>query len=221
MTDNNYDKKSASIREIDDIHDILGQWLRFAEMQIHTLGALRLEITRTSTLVEDSAIDLSQRFRQLVDISEHQAEFFVNSDAIERQHDVSEGNSSINKISTMCIDWHSLRDDRMRSSVSEIIVGLQYQDRAKQQLEHVIDSLNMIAVGLGELTDRTHSAAPEVISAQNIDWFDQLLTRFTLSDLRERFVRRLMMEGIVVDDHSATGPPTECGTGVVDDITLF
>ena len=126
MTDNNYNQAPVSIREVGDIHDILGQWLRFAEMQIHTLGALRLEITRTSTLVEDSAIDLSQRFRQLVDISEHQAEFFVNSDAIEHQSDVSEGNSSINKIMTMSIDWNSLRDDRMISSISEIIVGLQY-----------------------------------------------------------------------------------------------
>ena len=67
MTDNNSDQASILIRKVGDTHDILGQWLHFAEIQIHTLGALRLEIARTSTLVEDSAIDLSQRFRQLVD----------------------------------------------------------------------------------------------------------------------------------------------------------
>ena len=109
----------------------------------------------------------------------------------------------------------------MSATIGRMIMGMQFQDRAKQQLEHVGDSMNIIVAALGELSDQTRAALPDVVPPPAMDWLDQLLARFTLSELRERFVRCLMLEGIVIDEPGVTDTSAAGGRGGGDDIELF
>ena len=196
--------------------DILGQWLRFAEMQVHTLAALGHEITRTSMLVEDSAIELSQKFHGLVGMLEQHSRDDNTSFAV-----VSGKGAGLLGCSDEAFSETQQCGTSVSSTIGEMIIGMQYQDRAKQQLEHVIDSLNIMSVGLDELTSRTRMVAPGVVPSQSIDWFDHLLSRFTLSELRERFVRRMMQEGFVMVDKNTPPSATELENKIADDIVLF
>ena len=54
-------------------YELLGQWIGFADLQRHTMDALRSEIERTSELVEDSTLDLSRRFRELAETAREQS----------------------------------------------------------------------------------------------------------------------------------------------------
>ncbi len=220
----------------DTAHDLLGQWLGFTEMQGHTLAALEHEIERTSTLVEDSTIDLSRRFQELAESAREQAEHVNRIVAMARFVDIDGDKVPLGELVVSAQKTRSATQNErinavlettsssatdMSATIGRMIMGMQYQDRAKQQLEHVGDSLNVIAAGLLELTDRTRAALPDVVLPPAMDWLDQLLARFTLSDLRERFIRRLMLEGIVVDEPGAAGTLAGGGSGAGDDIELF
>ena len=52
---------------------LIGRWIGFANVQRQTLDALSTELGRTSTLVEDSTLDLSRRFRELAETSREQS----------------------------------------------------------------------------------------------------------------------------------------------------
>ncbi len=55
-------------------YELLGQWIGFADVQRHTMDVLRVEVERTSVLVEDSTLDLSRRFQELAMSAREQSE---------------------------------------------------------------------------------------------------------------------------------------------------
>lgn len=92
----------------------------------------------------------------------------------------------------------------MSHTIGHMVTGMQFQDLTKQRLEGVCDSLGVIAAGLADLEDRTRAEMPpdEDIPVPQ-EWLDNLLGRFKLSEMRVRFVRRLLLEGSALDEHGA------------------
>ena len=81
---------------------------------------------------------------------------------------------------------------------------MQFQDLAKQRLDHVIDGMTVISAGLGELGGRTRAALPAGAEAAfPQEWLDRLLSGMTLSELRQRFVRRMLLDGTALDTNGA------------------
>jgi methyl-accepting chemotaxis protein len=89
--------------------------------------------------------------------------------------------------------------------IGAIVTGLQFQDRAKQRLEHVMDTLHLVGDALLELHRETSVAAPDAVpdAEANAAWLKSVLARYTLGEMRERFVARLL------DTERSEGEPPE------------
>jgi methyl-accepting chemotaxis protein len=88
--------------------------------------------------------------------------------------------------------------------INQVITRMQFQDLAKQRLDHVIDGMTVILAGLDELGGRTRAALPPGAEAAfPQEWLDRLLSGMTLSELRQRFVRRMLLDGTALDTNGA------------------
>lgn len=112
--------------------------------------------------------------------------------------------------------------NEMSHTIGHMVTGMQFQDLTKQRLEAVGDSLTVMAAGLEELEDRTRGCLPagSAIPVPQA-WLDHLLDRFRLSDMRQRFVRKLLMEGTALDLHGALDVDAGQDDSSGGDIELF
>ncbi|WP_448189303.1 methyl-accepting chemotaxis protein [Azospirillum sp. sgz301742] len=110
----------------------------------------------------------------------------------------------------------------MSQTIGHMVTGMQFQDLTKQRLEAVGDSLNVMGAGLEELEARTRgNLPPGTDSVTPQAWLDHLLERFRLSDMRQRFVRKLLMEGTALDLHGALDVDAGQDDSSGGDIELF
>ncbi len=110
----------------------------------------------------------------------------------------------------------------MSGSIGHMVTGMQFQDLTKQRLEAINDSLAIMVAGLGELEDRTRGELPVSLGAQvPQEWLDALLGRFKLSEMRQRFVRKLLLEGTALDEHGALDVDAGHDDSSGGDIELF
>ncbi len=95
---------------------------------------------------------------------------------------------------TAILDESSTASDEIAETVSGLVTGAQFQDRASQHLAHVADALQAVgamATGLGEETRAGVPELPEPDAAAEHALIDRLLHGQTLSAVRRRFVDRL------------------------------
>lgn len=79
------------------------------------------------------------------------------------------------------------------ADVDGMITGIQFQDRTRQRLEHVVDTLHVIDQALEEIKSSTATALPELaVGVPDTEWVKKLLDRFTMSEMRARFVAQLL-----------------------------
>ncbi len=110
----------------------------------------------------------------------------------------------------------------MSATIGRMVTGMQFQDLTKQRLEAVSDSLTIVSAGLEDLEDRTRGAMPAGMDADVPQaWLDELLGRFKLSDMRQRFVRKLLLEGTALDEHGALDVAAGQDDSADGDIELF
>lgn len=110
----------------------------------------------------------------------------------------------------------------MSSTIAHVITGMQFQDLTKQRIEAINDSLAIMSAGLGELETRIRAQVPPAIGAREPqEWLNQLMGRFTLSEMRERFVRRLLLEGTALDENGVLDLDAAGGSSAGGDIELF
>ncbi|CAO3448186.1 Methyl-accepting chemotaxis transducer domain protein [Azospirillum argentinense] len=110
----------------------------------------------------------------------------------------------------------------MSSTISRMVTGMQFQDLTKQRLEAINDSLAIMAEGLNELENRTRVEMPASLGPQvPQEWLDELLGRFKLSEMRQRFVRRLLLEGTALDEHGVLDVDAGQDDSSGGDIELF
>jgi len=79
-------------------------------------------------------------------------------------------------------------------TIASLVMGMQFQDRTKQRLEHVIDTLQVLGDALHELQDDTHRTQPDARedTEAQVAWLKGLLARCTLGEVRQRFVAGLL-----------------------------
>jgi len=97
--------------------------------------------------------------------------------------------------------------------IRKIVTGMQFQDRVAQRLEQVRDTLAIVGDGLGEFADQGSAAAPGMDEHQrdrNAAWLQELAERYKLSDMRARFIARVISDEPV--EESAAEQPTEEGS---------
>lgn len=110
----------------------------------------------------------------------------------------------------------------MSQTIGRMITRMQFQDLSKQRLEGVSDSLAVIALGLAELENGTRELLPENGDpAVPMGWIEDLLGRFKLTDMRQRFVRKLLLEGTALDEHGVLDLDAARDDSPNDSIELF
>jgi methyl-accepting chemotaxis protein len=120
------------------------------------------------------------------------------------------------------LEGTSASADDMSMVIGRMVTGMQFQDLTKQRLEHVADSMSIITGGLEDLIGRTRAVIPAHIDIPfPKEWLDNLLGRYTLSDMRERFVRRLLTEGTALEEHGVLDAAREQSQSSGGDVELF
>lgn len=79
--------------------------------------------------------------------------------------------------------------------VGQVITRLQFQDRAKQRLDQVLETLAILEKGLSDLQDRSialDGAIHREESQEDLDWVHSLTKTFSLSDMRMRFINHVI-----------------------------
>ena len=110
----------------------------------------------------------------------------------------------------------------MSQVIGRMVTGMQFQDLTKQRLEHVADSMSIVTAGLEDLVASTRATIPDGVDVPfPQEWLDGLLGRFTLSEMRQRFVRRLLMEGTALDEHGILDADHEEPQSGGGDVELF
>ncbi|MEH3118355.1 MAG: methyl-accepting chemotaxis protein [Methylorubrum populi] len=88
--------------------------------------------------------------------------------------------------------------------VSAAVVGMQFQDLAKQRLENVGRALGALATALGDLEERTADREPDETSLDTT-WVEQMIAGCTLHEIRARLTGRIIGEDIL----GKSGPSSE------------
>jgi methyl-accepting chemotaxis protein len=101
----------------------------------------------------------------------------------------------------------------IEQDIGRIIVGMQFEDRSKQRLNHVTDALAILDQALVE---RLRDAGPAPAGAEaESGWLQTLVDRCTMGEVRKRFASQLLM-GKPISETDAVGE-----TGAGGDIELF
>jgi methyl-accepting chemotaxis protein len=102
------------------------------------------------------------------------------------------------------------------ADVDGMVTGIQFQDRTRQRLEHVVDTLHVIDQALEEIKSSTATSLPELVGAvPDIEWVKKLLERFTLGETRARFVAHLLggeRPADLPEDMSENSAPSSAGS---------
>jgi len=160
---------------------------------------------------------------------------------------IANGHATLQRVATIDMSQHLLAKDRLEvlmgalirrsddltdvvtgamkeaevisADVTGMITGIQFQDRTRQRLEHVVDTLHVVDEGLEELKQSTEASlsVPFEKTAADLEWVGKLLDRFTLGDLRARFVAQIL-EGKQPSDATAeqTAGDTQSASGTVE-----
>lgn len=104
---------------------------------------------------------------------------------------VSLGNRSMTITDTM--RETSKASERIASDISTVITSMQFQDRNKQRLTHVVDALRILDESSQTLSSRAQGEVetPAQPTAFDESWIDRLLNVCTLAEVRRQFAERL------------------------------
>lgn len=110
----------------------------------------------------------------------------------------------------------------MSATIAHVITGMQFQDLTKQRIEAITDSLTVMEAGISELESRIFGELPQSLRGREPkEWLDQLLGRFKLTEMRQRFVRTLLLEGTALDEHGVLDADAAGRESSGGDIELF
>jgi methyl-accepting chemotaxis protein len=92
------------------------------------------------------------------------------------------------------IDEASRAARDISQNISGLVQGIQFQDRTTQRLQHTVDALTFMKEASASMAERTQSAIPglEVGEERIMSSMQELLKRFTLGEVRDRFVASIL-----------------------------
>lgn len=153
-----------------------------------------------------ASVDMSDNVAAKEDIAQSMGQL---ADKNDRLHDaIRQSAASVDKIS----------DD-----VSSAITAMQFQDRTKQRLENISDTLATLGEVIRGMQKQTESqTAISDVDVNNEGWIKDLINNRTLGEVRERFVRHILLdepENAGVGAGTGLDTPGEAATD--NDVELF
>jgi len=206
------DKAEQSIVGIEKINRQTNLLALNATIEAHRAG----EAGKTFVVVANEVRDLSRSTNQLAETIRAQIGAVADG--------VRQGHAILKQIATIDMSTHILAKDRLdklmgglndqhqhfsevlreaarasnniSDTVSQLVTGIQFQDRAKQHMEHVIDTLQVLERAVQELQQQVRTTVPDLSWSGGIneDWLREIVDGYRLADLRKRFVARVLLD---------------------------
>lgn len=84
--------------------------------------------------------------------------------------------------------------ETLNGAIGRIVTGIQFQDRTKQHLDHVVSTLNVLSDALGDMKSQTRKLVPGMSGddAFDVAAFDKILGVQTLGEVRARFLEQVL-----------------------------
>ncbi|MEH6632451.1 MAG: methyl-accepting chemotaxis protein [Halopseudomonas aestusnigri] len=166
---------------------VVADGVRELSSTINTLsGQIRTEISDVSKSLEDSQNNLKEVTS--VDMSE-------NILAKEKIEKIMACLMAQNVEFSETIQHSAKSSDIMTSKVSEMITGIQFQDRTSQRLGHILDALGILSEAGDEMIAKTEIQLGEHVKPElDREWLNKLIGGFHLGEMRERFIMHALYE---------------------------
>ncbi len=85
--------------------------------------------------------------------------------------------------------------EEITGDISGLVTSLQFQDRTKQRLQNVVDTLSALSAGLDEVQRDTQENVATLVGpiAIDEDWVRHIIGDLTLGEMRARFVSSMLL----------------------------
>jgi hypothetical protein len=171
--------------------DLVRRWLDLSELNRRVFLALTHEVSESADLVERGVIDLITCFHALdasasgqADCIERVATLLGTDPADARARDIAESLAEVRTLSAAIV-----------AVVSRMVTCIQFEDRTRQHLAHISNTLSVLGTATVTLRDDTRDQVATLAWDGGID--DALLQRIlegqTLGAVHQRFLQRLLM----------------------------
>ena len=197
----------------DDINKVLAHWHGLSNVHKKTLHALSKEVVMASELIETSVDGLSERFLELASLSQKQ----------QRKIDSANIDVEGTKEAKKTLKEASEHSVEISAMITDIVTGLQFQDRTSQRLSHISSTINVMADMLSEMDAQAMAMMKsEYSSKENKEWLEKMISDMQLGEMRERFVKHAMFDDSeTLFSESNSEDKTVEHSEASDDIELF
>ncbi|MBL8699077.1 MAG: hypothetical protein JNK67_11930 [Alphaproteobacteria bacterium] len=99
--------------------------------------------------------------------------------------------------------------------ISRSVVDMQFQDRATQRLQNVVDALSTLQAALESMQETSASSSGLPDGTPDEAWLRSLISQRSLGEMRERFIAAMLLDGVA--------PPEAAPAAAADsgDVELF
>ncbi|MBL4800504.1 MAG: hypothetical protein JKY45_01335 [Emcibacter sp.] len=160
-----------------------------------TLSNISHEILQISDLVENSMVDLSDDFMQLVQYSRKQVEDMTAACDLLQGEYVQGNSTSRNKVYNMLRETTD-SSITFHKNVNKMIYSMQFQDRARQLMQAVSVALNIL-INLSDTVENTsHSAHLKekvTFSKDNKNILNKLIKATAHKELDQNYILRMFL----------------------------
>lgn len=101
-----------------------------------------------------------------------------------------------NELLGQVIESTTEKSREMARYIGGMVVGLQFQDRTKQNLQHVSSTLSALSSAVESLQSQTNTEIGCNLDQKitDIGWVKEMLSKYTLSDMQERLIAKISNE---------------------------
>lgn len=87
--------------------------------------------------------------------------------------------------------------ETLNAAIGKIVTGIQFQDRTKQHLDHVVGTMNVLSEAIQTLKSDTRDLVPGLADDRTLDMasFEKILHAQTLGKVRTRFLEEVLNGG--------------------------
>lgn len=181
--------------------DLLRRWMSLSELKRRSLHALACELTTTSDFVERAADELSQEFLDLARLAQRQTALVADVERV-----AAAGLPAATELPAL-LGKIAEASTNVARHIESLVVEIQFQDRTRQHLLQIGDTLLFLAEAGANAQAETSGVMP------NLSWdgspdpalLARLLDAQRLSEMRGRLLAHLVPDAAPQEDQALGG----------------
>ena len=185
--------------------DLLRRWLSLSELKQRSLHALADELTTTSDFVERAAFELSQEFLDLARLASRQTALVADLERLAGAR-LPDDATSLAELPGL-LEKIAEASAHVARHIDALVVEIQFQDRTRQHLLQIGDTLLFLADAGATAQAATHGAVPNLAWDGSPDpaLLVRLLDAQRLSEMRGRLLAHLVPDAAPQADQALGG----------------